>query len=675
MAFEPGLTKKRRERLDKVKELYKNPDLTLKNIAEQFGVKVNSISGDIRWLRDQGELTDDDWRPRGRRGSAGKLKNVSIPPTISPANGQIRGESPVEGFDRLEALKILIDFGFGRREIAECLMINVATVSRDFKILTKDQKLPHGNDRKKDNYALCVIKYAQLVSSGVKIGQRIEKDSWLLYVLERHLNMESVKSALYGIERSERVRHGGMCTDAQKPYLKLLRHVFKGKVTFPKVRSHGVFWDEYMKLFASGRVAIPCNKDALMTDATERYISQMPSVTMLPWSKDAAEVIDGVIETLDAKGVETLRNRFGIQCEKKSLRELAADDGVTQQRIQQRVDKYCRVLREPANARILMPFLGFANVRTVLDLQERVDELYAQIRSLREEGSAHVMIYPTLAELLRPLEECFTWSVRVKNRFPDAGIILFGDLIQKTESELKRIPGFGRTCVNEVVECLGKTNFVLATILPDELRIQYEDARAKAVSEVRRAIPEMEVLTAEINTLFDFSSRVRTAFLHRDILLLGDLLPLNSKRMLKWPGFNRDVLFEVIEALKAKGWKLGVQLPRFTRQKYDFERQKKLGSDGAKCEKPISEQDLFIVLETEFRMSAWTGNRLKEADIIFIGDLILRTVDDISALKGVGRTVLLEIEDMLAQRGLALGTVLSQEDKKAFDATRLLLKD
>jgi DNA-directed RNA polymerase alpha subunit len=56
-------------------------------------------------------------------------------------------------------------------------------------------------------------------------------------------------------------------------------------------------------------------------------------------------------------------------------------------------------------------------------------------------------------------------SVRARNSLKNAEIITIKDLIQKTETELLRLPRFGRKSINEIREKLNMRGFSLGTDL------------------------------------------------------------------------------------------------------------------------------------------------------------------------------------------------------------------
>lgn len=78
------------------------------------------------------------------------------------------------------------------------------------------------------------------------------------------------------------------------------------------------------------------------------------------------------------------------------------------------------------------------------------------------------------SELLVRSIESFTslddLSVRVRNAFKNSNIYLLGDLLLCTESELLRIPNFGRKSLNEVIAALveTKTGFTLGCLNAEE---------------------------------------------------------------------------------------------------------------------------------------------------------------------------------------------------------------
>ena len=67
----------------------------------------------------------------------------------------------------------------------------------------------------------------------------------------------------------------------------------------------------------------------------------------------------------------------------------------------------------------------------------------------------------TMRQLMAMRVAELDWSVRVWNMFRTEGIITFWDLCQRSESELLRVPNFGRVSLREVVETLHGVNLHL----------------------------------------------------------------------------------------------------------------------------------------------------------------------------------------------------------------------
>ena len=68
---------------------------------------------------------------------------------------------------------------------------------------------------------------------------------------------------------------------------------------------------------------------------------------------------------------------------------------------------------------------------------------------------------------------------------------------------------------------------------------------------------------------------------------------------------------------------------------------------------------------TDFELSVRSRNCLQKMDIETLGDLIMKTEQELLSYKNFGETSLQEIKDMLAQKGLRLGQGLEERGSEA----------
>jgi DNA-directed RNA polymerase alpha subunit len=82
--------------------------------------------------------------------------------------------------------------------------------------------------------------------------------------------------------------------------------------------------------------------------------------------------------------------------------------------------------------------------------------------------------------LLTSLDE-LDFSVRCLNCFHSVGIYYIWQLVQKKESDLQKIRGFGRKSLAETVRIISKLDLYLGTKWPEEIIKQFEQKTEKPV--------------------------------------------------------------------------------------------------------------------------------------------------------------------------------------------------
>jgi DNA-directed RNA polymerase alpha subunit len=71
-----------------------------------------------------------------------------------------------------------------------------------------------------------------------------------------------------------------------------------------------------------------------------------------------------------------------------------------------------------------------------------------------------------------------------------------------------------------------------------------------------------------------------------------------------------------------------------------------------------------------YELSVRTSNCLKAADIVYLGELVCWSSNELSKIRGFGHKSLWEIKEVLHEDGLYLGMRLGKEVTEALDAVR-----
>jgi DNA-directed RNA polymerase alpha subunit len=153
-------------------------------------------------------------------------------------------------------------------------------------------------------------------------------------------------------------------------------------------------------------------------------------------------------------------------------------------------------------------------------------------------------------------------------------IMLIGDLVQKTESELLLTHFFGPKALNEIKEVLAQMGLHLGMDVPGwplDYLDRYEELReahAEApIPEMEAPIPEMEapipavdlVLHKKLDEL-ELSARVSGGLKDDNVVYVGDLVQMTPLELLRRPYIGRNALNEIKEVLAQMGLHLGMKV-------------------------------------------------------------------------------------------------------------------
>jgi DNA-directed RNA polymerase alpha subunit len=157
----------------------------------------------------------------------------------------------------------------------------------------------------------------------------------------------------------------------------------------------------------------------------------------------------------------------------------------------------------------------------------------------------------------------------------------------------------------------------------------------------RKKVPFTKTFLLNVSEL-ELSVRTSNCLKNDNIITIGDLVQKTEADMLRTPNFGRKSLNEIKEVLAQMGLHLGVEI---------------LGWPPEHINKLSAHfQVIFFGRVGELELSVRTSNCLKNDNIVYIGDLVQKSEDEMLRTPNFGRKSLNEIKEVLAQMGLQLGT-------------------
>jgi DNA-directed RNA polymerase alpha subunit len=142
----------------------------------------------------------------------------------------------------------------------------------------------------------------------------------------------------------------------------------------------------------------------------------------------------------------------------------------------------------------------------------------------------------------------------------------------------------------------------------------------------------------------ELSVRSANCLKNDNIIYIGDLAQKTEAEMLRTPHFGRKSLNEIKEVLAQIGLRIGVEISGWPPENIE--------------EFSKHFQTIFFEKVGELEFSVRTANCLKNDNIIYIGDLVQKSEDEMLRTPNFGRKSLNEIKEVLAQMGLHLGMAI-----------------
>jgi DNA-directed RNA polymerase alpha subunit len=154
----------------------------------------------------------------------------------------------------------------------------------------------------------------------------------------------------------------------------------------------------------------------------------------------------------------------------------------------------------------------------------------------------------------------------------------------------------------------------------------------------REKVPFNNIFLINVGEL-ELSVRSANCLRNDNIIYVGDLVQKTAAEMLRTPNFGRKALAEIKEVLAQIGLRLGVEISGWPENVEGLSKHF---------------QTIFFKKVDELEFTVRTANCLKNDNIIYIGDLVQKSEEEMLRTPNFGRKSLNEITGMLAEMGLRL---------------------
>jgi DNA-directed RNA polymerase alpha subunit len=140
-------------------------------------------------------------------------------------------------------------------------------------------------------------------------------------------------------------------------------------------------------------------------------------------------------------------------------------------------------------------------------------------------------------------------SVRTTNCLRNDDVFYIGELVQKSEAEMLRMPNFGRRSLNEIKEVLAQMGLHLGMDVHN-WRSNDLVTRSARVQDLVQIVDDLEL-----------SVRTANCLRNDNVTYIGQLVQKSEAEMLRTPNFGRKSLNEIKEVLAQMGLHLGMEIP------------------------------------------------------------------------------------------------------------------
>jgi DNA-directed RNA polymerase alpha subunit len=161
-----------------------------------------------------------------------------------------------------------------------------------------------------------------------------------------------------------------------------------------------------------------------------------------------------------------------------------------------------------------------------------------------------------IAPFLRKVDD-LELSVRTTNCLRNDDLFYIGELVQRSEAEMLRVPNFGRKSLNEIKEVLAQMGLHLG-MEGHDWRSNDLETQSPRVQDLLQIIDELEL-----------SVRTANCLRNDKIVYIGQLVQKSEAEMLRTPNFGRKSLNEIKEVLAQMGLHLGMEIPHWSQMLAD----------------------------------------------------------------------------------------------------------
>lgn len=292
----------------------------------------------------------------------------------------------------------------------------------------------------------------------------------------------------------------------------------------------------------------------------------LPSVT-LNFQK---EIMEDVFKELKDREVEVLKYRYGVgydsNIDGKNLNEMSKIFGVNIERIRQIENKIFRKLRNPIRCKVLLgsnidKYYKIVDIEFINNLKSYLISELVNILKKENKKSIYidnilnrynVLLCPSdetsLGEIPqniyeKSIDEC-ELSFRAYVCLQRAGIDNVGELLEKSDEEIKKIRNIGSKCYKEVSEVrnmYSKYNNQYCSII--ENKIVYAKVDDSEIIIAKAILNKMLILKPNMTSIFDapISSNLLNILLKRGYMFEEDVF-MDAERLIKEFRNNDDVV-------------------------------------------------------------------------------------------------------------------------------------